>query len=58
MDVLKLKGSGITLQNNTEGKFFYVLSIVAKGGKRREVPILKNKIEIFKDVFLEVEGAV
>lgn len=56
MEVLNLKGSDITLQYDTEGKPFYVLSIIGKGGKRREVPILKSKIESFEDVFLEVDG--
>lgn len=56
MEVLNLKGSDIALQYDTEGKPFYVLSIVGKGGKRREVPILKSKIESFEDVFLEIDG--
>lgn len=58
MEVLNLKGSDIALQSNTEGKLFYVLFIVGKGGKRREVPILKSKIESFEDVFLEVDGVL
>lgn len=58
MEVLNLRGSDFILQGNNEGKLFYVVSIVGKGGKRREIPILKERLEDFEEIFLHTKEKI